>query len=442
MKALVLAVASMVLAWSQQWDGAQPPTPQGPLQLASAVRTAPTILHVDDDAEPGGDGSGRRPFNDIADALALAGSLGDVVVIVAPGTYPVSRTLRIASGVDLRGSIVMDVDAAGLPTGSIVSGTDTRIVGTEALGSRDLVSVAPDGDGIVEGVEIRNLTFDSGVGRGTDLSLDRAQGYFVHDNVFTGGHSGNVMFAANGVLSVASSGRISGNYFSVTVTGAALAAGYPASPSAVDFVGNRAVHNVGGLVLIGSTTRVPVTGDQLDVRVQHNDLSENTTAAGFSFGLRIFTINRPLGAPGDTQATGNVRATIADNRIDGNEVGISIDAGFPFRLVGTSTCDPRMYAGTFELDLRGNTLSGSRFVPSVIAFTRNQAALHQAPLARWQYLHGATYEIRDADGTLADALIDHPEVDPFIGPCPNDATNEALQNKLIYNGLDLAPTTP
>jgi hypothetical protein len=115
---------------------------------------------------------------------------------------------------------------------------------------------------------------------------------------------------------------------------------------------------------------------------------------------------------------------------------VTIDAGFPFRRVGT-TCDPRVYSGTFELELRGNTLSGSRFIPALIAFTRNQAALHQFPLDLWQYLHSATYDITDPDGTLADALIDHPEVDPFIGPCPNDAAYELLDNRLIYNGTVL-----
>jgi hypothetical protein len=333
----------------------------------------------------------------------------------------------------------MEVDDAGWPTGSIAPGTETRIVGTGTLGTSDLVSVGPSGNGILHGVEIRNFTFDSGPARGNDLSFNRTQGYSVHESAFTGGHSGNIFFAPNGIFSVASSGKIVGNYFSATVTGAGILAGYPASPSSVEFVGNRAVGNVGGLVLIGSTVRVPETGDQLDVLVRNNDLSENTTASGFSFGLRIFTINRPLGAPGDTQSTGNVRATIQDNRIADNEIGISIDAGFPFRLVGTATCDPRTYSGRFDLVFRGNTLSGSRFIPALITFTRNQVALHQVPLARWQYLHSATYDITDPDGTLADALIDNPELDPFVGPCPNDATQEVLGNTLIYNGTILPP---
>jgi hypothetical protein len=399
--------------------------PEVSLTPNAAQRSGSRVIHVDDDAAPGGDGSGRFPFDNIADALARAASLWGAVVVVEPGEYPVSSTLRIQSPIDLRGSNVMEVDDAGWPTGSIAPGTETRIVGTAALGTNALLSVGPSASGVIRGVEVRNFTFDSGAARGDDVNFNRIQGYSLYNNAFRG-------LAGNGIFSVASSGTIVGNYVSVNATGAAVAAGYPASPSTVEFVGNRLVRNIAGLVLIGSTSRVPETGDQLDVLVRNNDLSENTRAAGFSFGLRIFTVNRP----GDTQSTGNVRATIGGNRIADNEIGVTIDAGFPFRRVAT-TCDPRVYSGTFDLEFRGNTVSGSRFIPALIAFTRNQAALHQFPLDLWQYLHSATYNITDPDGTLADALIDHPAVDPFVGPCPNDAAHELLDNTLIYNGTVL-----
>jgi hypothetical protein len=406
----------------------------GTIRLDAAQGGGQGVIHVDANAAPGGDGTGRFPFNNIADALALAASQGGAVVVVAPGEYPVSSTLHIQSPVELQGSTVMEVDDAGWPTGSIVPGTETRIVGTASLGSAPLVSVGSSASGVIQGVQIRNFTFDSGPAHGDDVDFNRTQDYSLLDNAFGGG-------AANGIFSVASSGTIVDNYISDNVTGAAIAAGYPASPSTVDFVGNRVVRNLGGLVLIGSTSRVPETGDQLDTVVRDNDLSENNRVPGFSFGLRIFTINRPLGAAGDAQSTGNVRATIEGNRIADNEIGMTVDAGFPFRRVG-ATCDPRVYSGTFDLELRGNTLSGSRFIPALIAFTRNQAALHQFPLDLWQYLHSATYNITDPDGTLADAVIDNPDVDPFIGPCPNDAVHEPLGNTLNYNGTVLPHTGP
>jgi len=58
-------------------------------------------------------------------------------------------------------------------------------------------------------------------------------------------------------------------------------------------------------------------------------------------------------------------------------------------------------------------------------------------LPLWQYLHAATFVVSDADGTLANAWIDHPATDPYVGPCPGDATHESLGNVLIYNGAVL-----
>jgi hypothetical protein len=128
---------------------------------------------------------------------------------------------------------------------------------------------------------------------------------------------------------------------------------------------------------------------------------------------------------------------VQDNRIAGNRTGIFVDAGFPYRRVGT-TCDPRVFSGTIDLTLSGNTLSGSLLESALVTFTRNSAALIPSTLGLWQYLHGATFTITDPDETLAGARIDHPELDPFLGPCPGDALHEALGNVLRYNGVDLA----
>jgi hypothetical protein len=53
---------------------------------------------------------------------------------------------------------------------------------------------------------------------------------------------------------------------------------------------------------------------------------------------------------------------------------------------------------------------------------------------QWQYLHDAAFTITDAQGTLANAWIDHPAADPFVGPCPGDGVHESLGNVLGYNG--------
>jgi hypothetical protein len=93
---------------------AAPARSQDPRQgLDSARGSERVVIHVDDDAGPGGDGSGRFPFDNIADALAVAASLGGAVVVVEPGQYPVSSTLRIQSSVDLRGSNVISIMRVG-----------------------------------------------------------------------------------------------------------------------------------------------------------------------------------------------------------------------------------------------------------------------------------------------------------------------------------------
>ena len=76
--------------------------------------------------------------------------------------------------------------------------------------------------------------------------------------------------------------------------------------------------------------------------------------------------------------------------------------------------------------------------PALVTFTRNAAALNPAMLPQWQYLHGATFTITDPQGALADARLDHPEHDPFLGPCAGDSANETLGNTLRYNGVDLS----
>jgi hypothetical protein len=125
---------------------------------------------------------------------------------------------------------------------------------------------------------------------------------------------------------------------------------------------------------------------------------------------------------------------VQDNRIAGNRTGIVIDAGFPYRRVGT-TCDERTFSGSVDLTLVDNTLTGSVLTPALVTFTRQTAARDPSTLSEWQYLHASTISISDRHGSLAGAWIDHPERDPFVGPCPADAEREVLGNTLLYNGV-------
>jgi len=277
---------------------------------------------------------------------------------------------------------------------------------------------------VLRTVSVRGFVFEGTPG-GASVVLTRVQGFWIAENVFRAP-------AAFGVQSVASSGRLSANYFSGVGTGAMLAGGYEESPSDVLFEGNRAVNNsTGGLLLNAASIGIPEYGDELNATVRNNDLSNNNATQGF--GLRAFILRRDPGAPADDQSEAHLSGFITDNQIVGNRIGIVIDAGFPYRRVNGG-CDERVFGGTMRLSFTGNTLFGSSMASSLITFTRSSAAIGQAQLPQFQYLHGAVFNITDREGILSDALIDHPAADPFVGPCAADATHESLNNFLIYNG--------
>lgn len=397
------------------------------LLLTPAGAISAKTIHVDDDAAPGGNGSGKAPFATIAEAVEMANGLGGDTIKVAPGLYEISSTIKIEKPLKLRGSNEIVMDENGWPTEEVIPGTETRLVDTGSLGTSSMISVGRTDLAVLSDVTIANLSLEGGF---NSINIIKTQGFTVRDCVIT--KSGFV-----GVFTALSSGRVSGNYVTGAAVGIVTLAGNGGSPANVEVVGNRSVkNNNGGFNANGSGTGMPEFADDLNVVVRDNDFSESTATPRNSFGIRIYMIRRDLGLPFDTQETGNVRALIQGNRLFGNRIGISIDAAFPYRLVG-NVCDTRVYTGTFDITLKGNVLTGSLLTPALIAFTRNTAALNQGTLHEWQYLHGATYRIEDTDETLAGYWLDHPEQDPFLGPCPDDATNETLGNTLIYNGEEV-----
>ena len=82
-------------------------------------------------------------------------------------------------------------------------------------------------------------------------------------------------------------------------------------------------------------------------------------------------------------------------------------------------------------------MSGSLDVASWIRLTGWPGAEDPESLASWQYLHAARFTITDRQRVLGDIAIDHPERDPFVGPCPGDEMDEPLDNVLRYNGVVL-----
>lgn len=409
-----------------------PGNPAEPADVTPSLYVTPkeVVIHVDDDATPGGNGSGRFPYQNLPEAVAAAQAIAGVVAIkVEPGDYALAEPLVIDRSVDLLGSTEQVESDDPWPTGEVAAGTRTRIFATNQLGSYSLVVVGRGDGSVLTGVRISGFVFE-GTATGSEVLLTRVQNYWVGDNVFRA--------PANFALwSIASSGRVTGNHFSGVQTGAIFAGGYQASPANIVFTGNRSVrNNLGGALLNAASINIPELGDELNAIVRNNDLSDNAFNPNQGFGLRVVIVRRDLGAPGSVQSSAHIQALVQDNRVAGNQIGIVLDAGFPYRLVG-ATCDTRVYSGGIDLTVLGNTVTGSLRTPSLVTFTRHQAALTPSTLPQWQYLHGATFVIADRDGTLADAWIDHPASDPVLGSCPADAAHEPLQNALIYNGVAL-----
>jgi hypothetical protein len=100
------------------------------------------IIHVNDNAPTGGDGTAAWAYNTIAAAVVRARVVGgDRTIKVEPGRYELESTITIDIPLDLLGSNVLEIDSNGWPTGVVSPGTETRIVGLAALGTHPILSV-------------------------------------------------------------------------------------------------------------------------------------------------------------------------------------------------------------------------------------------------------------------------------------------------------------
>src|SRR6266545_4960726 len=161
------------------------------------------VIHVDDDAAPGGNGSGQFPYSTLAAALETAKATSESVhVIVAPGDYSITETLVIDRSLDLYGSTELLEDTDGWPTGDVVAVTETRIVAAGSLGAQPVMLVGRSDATVLGDVSIRGFVFE-GTTTGVEMLLTRVQDYVVSANVFRAP-------ASLALQSVASSGRVTG----------------------------------------------------------------------------------------------------------------------------------------------------------------------------------------------------------------------------------------
>ena len=115
---------------------------------------------------------------------------------------------------------------------------------------------------------------------------------------------------------------------------------------------------------------------------------------------------------------------VINNTITNNSLGVSVDAGFPFRT------DQRLWTASFRTTFTGNTISGSKLAQALITFTRNSTAIFPGELKKdFKYLQGSTFTISDPGGDLNGYLFDHPATDPIDG--------RFLNNTLKVNGVKI-----
>lgn len=389
--------------------------------LASDANGASVVLHVN-----AGRSTSRNSFLSVASAVAHARKLSGppdlhIVIKIAPGSYSLSETLRLdIPNLTLRGSNEPQVDADGWPTGELSGGTETSLIATPALGAAPLVLIEADG------VTVRNLSLSRPDAKDETLAVKFSRAFVVRNCTLIGP-------AMAAVSTAASSGIVAGNYIRGASCGACLAGGNAEWPAVVEFTGNRSVGNGNGALLLsgGITLERPGIFNSLRFTALRNDLSGNRAMPRFSFGIRMFSLRREPPDP-FMQNDGHVRGTIAHNRIAGNEFGVIVDAGFPYRTSG-GVADDRQYTGTMDVSFHDNEIHGNA-VPALIAFTRftasiNPSTLTPSPGNSWKYLLQSRFNISDPDLSLAGYWLDHPHTDPVDG--------RVLLNTLIMNGVEI-----
>ncbi len=428
--------------------------------LASDVHT----IFVQADVQgPPFNGTRNHPYKRLTDALAKARQIrsedGDlesakkkIVIEVGPGVYTGSydeATLNAnpdfevlpllvnMPNVQIRGSSQI-IPEDGLPSGSLVEGTETLIQANPPLGNNQrIMLIVPTSDGMVGNqVGVEGMVFDGKAPpRAGDsnrvVAFDRVDRFTFTGNIVRGG--------AFGLFVIASSGDISGNYFAGNGCGTCISAGD------VRFSGNRSIANTAGGILMNGTGEVvphdlgrynstfavlpfgSAIFDTVVVEVSGNDLSSNNATPTFSFGIRCFMF-APLRPAAQTSASVTVNAHA--NRIENNAFGVVIDAGFPRRLRpdGTPTVPLQ---GTFRGNFENNEVSDNLQTPALITFTRSTAALDPSQLNQFKYLHDSTFELTYTDGQLDGYWFDHPFVDLFDGAL--------LNNELTVNGVTTPP---
>ena len=317
-------------------------------------------IHVNCAAASRGNGSAKRPYWRITDALDSARELrregaGRIVIRVAPGicsgnfeTQPTGQNNRPPEllplvlnvpNLTIHGAGIMEY-ADGYPVAQRPGTATTVTVDTPRLNSVDntVIFVGPTTDGgRADGTVIEGLAIDDAFNSLEGIWITRTQRITVRDNVVE-----HLNLSAMSVSD--SSGSIVGNVLHDTLVGAGVGAGSQSSPSKLYIGGNSATANYEGLSVFGDSMATirfdmganplevlpyPINptasqiGNHIDVEVEGNDVSNNYTGLRF---LIVGNFRYPY------SLTGNINARVHDNRfMDNFGYPLAITQGFAFR---------------------------------------------------------------------------------------------------------------
>jgi hypothetical protein len=341
----------------------------GHAQAFESAASSPATVYVDCAAASRGNGSARRPYWRITDALEIARGLRresprPIIIRVAPGicsgnfeTQPTGQKTRPPellplvlniSDLTLHGAGVMKY-AEGYPVAPRADTATTITVDTPRLGVLDntVIYVGPTTDGgRADGTVIEGLVIDDEFNSWYGIWMTRTQRVTFRNNVVE-----HVNFGA--INASECSGRILGNAVHDGTPGIVVAAGSRNSPARFYVGGNSATANYEGVAVFGNSIFTehldmganplevlpyPIRpsasqiGNRIDVEVEGNDISNN------SVGLRFAILG---GARYPYSQTGSINASVHDNRVvDNSDYPFAIDQGFVFRSTSDYWTNP------------------------------------------------------------------------------------------------------
>ena len=365
-----LARTMAICAIAMSAIAARPAHAQSPVYAESSHAT----IYVDCAATSRGNGSARRPYWRITDALERARQLRPedprrIVIRVAAGicsgnfeTQPTGQTTRPPEllplvlnvpNLTLHGAGIMEY-AEGYPVAQRPGTATTVTVDTVRYGwfENTVILVAPTADGgRADGTIIEGLAIDDEFNSVHGIWITRTQHITVRDNVVE-----HVNFAAMNVTEC--SGNIVGNVLHDGTPGLAVAGGSQDNPSKLYVGGNSITANYTGMhVFANSTVTGPghfetvanplemlpypinptanQVGNRIDVDIGDNDVSNNY------FGMRFAMIG--VGQYPYSQ-TGNINAIVHDNRfMDNAGYPFSVESGFVFRGTSSYWTNPDLF---------------------------------------------------------------------------------------------------